>query len=90
MGCPRKKWAWVGARLILLIDGASENVPVRRIGHCQCARETHWTLSLFHEYGQQLERSVAEQLAMSMPTNIIDEEVCPWGECRAYQDIVFD
>ena len=33
---------------------------------------------------------MAEQLAMSMPTKIIDKAVCSWGEGRAYQEIVFD
>ena len=69
---PAKEEVRVGACLIQLIDGAPE---------------THWTLlSIFHEYGQQLEKSVAEQIAMSMPTKIFDEAV---GEGRAYQEIVF-
>ena len=33
---------------------------------------------------------MAEQLAMSMPTRIIDKAFCSWGEGRAYQEIVFD
>ena len=37
-----------------------------------------------------LERSVPEQIAMSMPTNIIDEAVCSWGRVGRTKKLFFD